>query len=120
MEVLSVVNIFLIFLGVSFVILVPSLRKSGAVSFEEGLAYAVLGLGVVPLALGTERAWCFVCPTLFERFLLQLGATTCFLLAFGLQLRANARKPEEDVTRESGDPFESNPRSSLWNDDEEW
>jgi uncharacterized membrane protein len=119
MGLISVLNIFLIFLGISVVILTPSFRKGGSLTVEEGVAYSLLALGAVPLVLGTERAWCVVCPTLFERFVLQLGANACFLVAFGLQLRANAKKPDEELTSSADDPFEGNNRNLLWNDDEE-
>ncbi|MFC4447633.1 hypothetical protein [Halorussus aquaticus] len=118
MELLPAVNLVLLVSGLGFLLGIPSVRMGDSLKLEEEIAYPLVFLGMVPFAVANNYRCAPNCPTFFEQFPYRSAANVCFLLAFVLQLRANAKKIGGGPTHPKNEPYEGGGQTYLWDDEE--
>ncbi|WP_128476445.1 hypothetical protein [Halorussus pelagicus] len=118
MKLLSMVNLALFVSGASLTALVFSLRAEGSLKLEEEIAYPLVFIGLIPFSVANNPRCVTDCATPFETFAFQVAANLCFLLAFALQLRANAKKSSSNgPTHPKNEPYEGGGQNYPWEDD---
>lgn len=118
MDLLPHVNSALFLMGLSHLVVFPSLRTSGSLKFEEEIPHALYGIGIFPLAIGTDYRGDWL--TTSEEVLYLTVANVVFLVAVILQFRANGKKSSDDgPTHPKDEPYEGGGQTYPWEDDEQ-